>query len=120
MKIELIPKKVRVVYEKDGEAMVQWIKGCIVVVDGVPQAKPLRTLEARAEVRRLQEGKESCLVLRSEYDLLVEALRSANGMCENALPKFNWGASFLDSDAFQSLNETPGKIARALARSETV
>lgn len=42
------------------------------------------------------------------------ALKAANGMIENALPKFDWGKSALDGDAIQSLNETPALVSNAL------
>ena len=33
---------------------------------------------------------------------------------EEALPKFNWGASALDANAIQLLNEVPGEVRAAL------
>lgn len=49
-----------------------------------------------------------------KIDALVAALKSANEMCEYALKKFDWGNSALDAKAIQQLNETPGKIQKAL------
>jgi hypothetical protein len=47
---------------------------------------------------------------------LVEALLAAKRMCEQALPKFNWGASFLDAHSITLLNETPAIIDAALKK----
>lgn len=33
---------------------------------------------------------------------------------KEALPKFNWGASALDANAIQLLNEVPGEVAKAM------
>jgi hypothetical protein len=49
------------------------------------------------------------------YDKLVDALIQSKRLIEEALPKFNWGASFLGGDEIAILNETPGIIGRALA-----
>jgi len=49
-------------------------------------------------------------------DARVAALLLAQRMCREALPKFNWGASFLDANAIQLLNEAPAAIDAALAR----
>jgi hypothetical protein len=43
-----------------------------------------------------------------------EALKLALRMCDEALPKFNWGASFLDANAIQLLNTVPAAIKAAL------
>ena len=43
-----------------------------------------------------------------------EALKLALRLCEEALPKFNWGASFLDANAIQLLNTVPAAIKAAL------
>lgn len=45
-----------------------------------------------------------------------EALKLALRLCEEALPKFNWGASFLDANAIQLLNTVPAAIKEALAQ----
>lgn len=55
-------------------------------------------------------------VLRSAKDREVKlALIKADRLCKEALPKFNWGASALDANAIEILNETPALIADALA-----
>lgn len=43
-----------------------------------------------------------------------EALKLARRMIKEALPKFNWGASALDANAIQLLNETPRVIRAAI------
>ncbi|WP_322037956.1 hypothetical protein [Burkholderia cenocepacia] len=47
--------------------------------------------------------------------VIRDALAAADEMNDKALPKFNWGASFLDAQAIQLLNETPSTVKRALA-----
>lgn len=86
-----------------------------VAIDGHLRTYLPGTMELYDKYRR-----QNARVLRSEFDRLVEALRWAQGMCESALPQFNWSASNLDCDAIQSLNETPIKIADALKRAEKV
>ncbi|HEY3434264.1 MAG TPA: hypothetical protein VGK41_01290 [Solirubrobacterales bacterium] len=46
------------------------------------------------------------------------ALRRAQRLFAEALPKFNWGASALDANAIQLLNEVPGEVAAALAEAD--
>lgn len=53
------------------------------------------------------------------FDTIVElrdALRQADKLCVEALPKFNWGASALDANAIKLLNEVPREIQRVLER----
>lgn len=45
---------------------------------------------------------------------LVSALERAERLFNEALPKFNWGASALDANAIALLNEVPGEVRRAL------
>lgn len=49
---------------------------------------------------------------------MLGALIAAKKMCDEALPKFNWGASFLDANAINLLNSTPGQISAAIAAAE--
>ena len=56
--------------------------------------------------------------LERQRDALAEALRRAHALCEEALPKFNWGASALDGKAIALLNDVPLEVARALAALE--
>lgn len=50
------------------------------------------------------------LALRTARDALEKAQR----MNREALPKFNWAASFLNANAIQLLNETPTAVDNAL------
>jgi len=47
-----------------------------------------------------------------------DALHLAQRLVTEALPKFNWGASALDANAIQLLNDVPGAIAAALTKAE--
>lgn len=49
------------------------------------------------------------------HDALVEALKRAQELFEKALPKFNWGSSFLNAEAITLLNDIPIEVAKALA-----
>ena len=60
-------------------------------------------------------------MLRKEIDTLraqlaeaQDALQAAQRLFKEALPKFNWGASFLDANAIQLLNEVPAKVNAAI------
>ena len=44
-----------------------------------------------------------------------DALQAAQRLFKEALPKFNWGASFLDANAIRLLNEVPAKVDAAIA-----
>jgi hypothetical protein len=46
---------------------------------------------------------------------LEKALKAAQRLIKEALPKFNWGASCLDANAITLLNEVPLGIEAALA-----
>jgi len=53
--------------------------------------------------------------IRADAPELVAALVLAKRMVDEALPEFNWGgASFLDANAIQLLNEAPIAIGKAL------
>lgn len=43
-----------------------------------------------------------------------KALEAADELFKYALPKFNWGASFLDGKAIDLLNTVPTQVAAAL------
>lgn len=47
---------------------------------------------------------------------LLEALKRAERLIKEALPKFNWGASALDANAISLLNDVPGEVRAALAK----
>lgn len=50
--------------------------------------------------------------------ITLNALKLAQRVFDEALPKFNWGASALDANAIQLLNEAPAKIRAAIASLE--
>ena len=52
--------------------------------------------------------------LRAQLAEAQDALQAAQRLFEEALPKFNWGASFLDANAIQLLNEVPAKVNAAI------
>lgn len=47
----------------------------------------------------------------------LKALKAAERLFKEALPKFNWGASALDANAIRLLNEVPDIVSDAIARS---
>lgn len=49
----------------------------------------------------------------------IEALRLCQRLFDEALPKFNWGASALDANAIDLLNRVPAEVARVLASYES-
>lgn len=51
---------------------------------------------------------------KADQVVILEALQATKRLINEALPKFNWGASALDANAITLLNETPDKIERAL------
>lgn len=61
-------------------------------------------------------GRAGSLLLKAEKQEAVmrAALLLAKRMCEEALPKFDWGASCLDANAIDLLNRAPAAIASAL------
>ena len=52
--------------------------------------------------------------LRAQLAEAQDALQAAQRLFEEALPKFNWGASSLDAKAIQLLNEVPSKVNAAI------
>lgn len=51
---------------------------------------------------------------------LIEALEAAKRLFDEALPKFNWGASFLDANAIELLNTVPVKVNAAIEAAKRV
>lgn len=49
---------------------------------------------------------------------MLTALRAAQKLFDEALPKFNWGASFLDANAITLLNTVPNQVRAAIANAE--
>ena len=54
---------------------------------------------------------------RVRADLLA-ACKAAQRLFDEALPKFNWGASALDANAIQLLNEVPRMVRAAITKAE--
>lgn len=50
----------------------------------------------------------------SQPNALRAAAERAMRLFDEALPKFNWGTSFLDANAIRLLNEVPAEVAAAL------
>lgn len=48
--------------------------------------------------------------------VLLAALQACERLFSKALPKFNWGASFLDANAIRLLNEVPAVAREAVAK----
>lgn len=57
---------------------------------------------------------EELAALIAERDQLRAAAVQAKRLFDEALPKFNWGASFLDANAIALLNEVPAQVAAAI------
>ena len=55
------------------------------------------------------------ILLQKQLAEAQDALQAAQRLFREALPKFNWGASFLDANAIQLLNEVPAKVDAAIA-----
>ena len=49
---------------------------------------------------------------------MLTALRAAQKLFDEALPKFNWGASFLDANAITLLNTVPAQVRAAINNAE--
>lgn len=52
--------------------------------------------------------------LKAQPGQALEALKAAQRLHKEALPKFNWGASALDGNAITLLNEVPGQVSAAI------
>ena len=79
---------------------------------GKPTQGPLRlwnTFDAHDPER------DRLMALNAE---MLAALRLTKRMIDEALPKFNWGASALDANAVMLLNETPGAVNAAIRKAE--
>lgn len=87
-------------------AMVQeWKRGCSCATPGKPE-------ECAECTRGLLDALEPAL--KRQLAEAHEALAAANRLFEEALPKFNWGASALDANAIRLLNEVPAKVRAQL------
>ena len=76
--------------------------------------------ETQAKFNQLVESMQGWLSpaeadnLRAQLVETQDALQAAQRLFKEALPKFNWGASFLDANAIQLLNEVPAKVNAAI------
>ena len=66
---------------------------------------PLPVRSAAAPIAQTADARDAELL----------ALKMADRLCKEALPKFNWGASALDANAIKLLNEVPGLISAAIS-----
>ena len=80
--------------------------------DGTYMGMPLPVVIGRAEG---DNNKANAKLMAAAPDLL-EALLDCVVLFQNALPKFNWGASALDAEAIRLLNEVPNKALAALTK----
>lgn len=55
----------------------------------------------------------------TEHEQMLAALQAAKKLFDEALPKFNWGASALDANAVTLLNTVPSRVAAAITRATT-
>ncbi len=73
---------------------------------------------SRAYERLLVEtnsmSKRQTTAIWDYVDELRAALRAADTLFDEALPKFDWGRSALDANAIALLNQVPDKVKRAL------
>lgn len=65
----------------------------------------------------LRPAEQNARLMAAAYSMR-EALRLAKRLCDEALPKFNWGASALNANAIALLNEVPAKITEAIRQAE--
>lgn len=56
------------------------------------------------------------LELKHQRDEMLVALNAAKRLFDEALPKFNWGASALDANAIRLLNDAPRVVQEAIAK----
>ena len=70
------------------------------------------TLNGFDVVEELRQRLDDCAQM--EIERLRAALLIVKRMCDEALPKFNWGASRLDANAIKLLNDAPLAVMRAL------
>ena len=54
------------------------------------------------------------MTLEERFAAAEAALELVCRLCDEALPKFNWGASALDANAIDLLNKAPGAAKAAL------
>lgn len=65
----------------------------------------------REDIKHLRELIEK---VQQRDAVVLSALQNSERLFKEALPKFNWGASFLDANAIQLLNIVPGQVGGAM------
>lgn len=72
----------------------------------------------RESFERAEEDQPEDLDTENDRSNTMSTLLLARRLFDEALPKFNWGASFLDANAIELLNRAPGAILAALEKAE--
>lgn len=76
------------------------------VLDAPTPAPPASTEVAPLEAPQVKA--------KTQIEVMRTALERTQKLFDEALPKFNWAASFLDANAIRLLNEVPGEVRAAL------
>lgn len=83
--------------------------------DGTPTGREAVVVGGRLITLEVA-GKVHDELVRQAAPELLKALEFAQRLIKEALPKFNWGASFLDANAIALLNEAPAAVNAAIAK----
>lgn len=88
-------------------------------LDYIPTIQQVIMRDALEETKRIEaeaaEVEKWRIIKIKEHGVeLLAALEAANRLFVEALPKFDWGASALDANAIQLLNEVPGQVRNAI------
>ena len=93
------------------------LAACWNACEGVPteflEEHPAPFSEMRAERDKLLAD---VMELERQRDAMLTALNAAKRLFDEALPKFNWGASALDANAIRLLNDVPLVVQEAIAK----
>lgn len=99
------------------EANASRLAACWNACEGVPteflEEHPAPFSEMRAERDKLLAD---VMELERQRDTMLTALNAAKRLFDEALPKFNWGASALDANAIRLLNDVPLVVQEAIAK----
>ena len=76
---------------------------------------PITNRLAQSEIWEILK---QCKKFELQNQELLAALKLAEKLCKEALPKFNWGASALDANAISILNNVPAAISAAIKNAE--
>ena len=99
---------------KEGERLA-FPECCITATNGRPIASTIYPLAL--PTWRSEDVLNAEFIVRAcnNHEALLAALKSCQRLFNEALPKFNWGASALDANAIRLLNETPIEVDAAIA-----